>query len=592
MKGRRAAHNRCSRGDESSTVSRRAMLAATAGLTASTAGCLQQVRDILAPDNISQLSLTITTLPADSDRESTRLARELAEVLETVGIDVSIDIRSQVDFHQTVLYDHEFDVCVGHHPGGTDPDYLYEALHSIYDNESGWQNPFGYTDPTVDDYLEEQRRVGGDERHEVVANILDEIATQQPFVPICVPEEHRIVRTDRFGDWGKGHLATRRGYLGLEPSDGVDQLRATQIDARPTENLNPLAADYRDHGAFIDLLYDSLAIERDGEIEPWLADEWKWDDGTIDVHLREGCTFHDGEPVTAEDVAFTYRFLQDMSLDETEAPSPAPRYRGQTAIVETINPRGREHLELTVDTTETVAERALLVPIFPAHIWRDRGGDVMGPGSGASIAQGTTEAVVADNIPPVGSGPFQFEDRTQGDLLTFERFDTHFTRRPTVDLPEPTVDELSVRIDPSEEAAVQIVEDDTADVTSSPIDTGLVDEFEGTEDTMLLEDPSWTFYFLGFNVRKAPFNNFRFRRIIAQLLDKEWLTDTVFHGRARPIAAPVPEQWVPDPLTWDGSDPETPFLGSDGEVDESAARSAFEDAGFRYDDQGRLRVRQ
>ncbi|WP_254523460.1 ABC transporter substrate-binding protein [Natrinema caseinilyticum] len=568
------------------------MLAATTGLTASTSGCIRRLRDIVTRNNIKQLSLTITTLPADSDREGIRIANELERIFKTVGIDVSFDVRSGIDFLQTVLYDHDFDVCIGRHPGGTDPDFLYQALHSLYADESGWQNPFGFTNLTVDAFLEKQRRLEGEDRREAVTDALESIATVQPFVPICVPEEHRVVRTDRFDGWGNGHPATRRGYLGLDPAAGVETLRATHTDARPTENLNPLAVGYRGRGTFTELLYDSLATDDpDGDIRPWLAESWEWDGRTADIRLRDGCEFHDGRPLTAADVGFTYRFLRDMSLGSHEVDTPAPRYRGQVEAVETVAIRSPTRLEITVETSPAVGERAFLVPILPAHVWRERATDAMGPG-GASLAQGTTKAVVTNNVPPIGSGPYQFTGRTEGDQLTLERFGTHFTLRSDVDLPEPTVDAFTVGITPSSKTAISAVGNDIADVTSSSLESNVVDGIEMSETSRLLESPSWTFYFLGFNARKAPFSNPRFRLVIAQLLDKEWLVENVFHGKARPIATPVTKQWVPESLEWDDGDPETPFLGTDGEVDVDAARSAFETAGFRYDEKGRLRVRQ
>ncbi|OLZ41441.1 ABC transporter substrate-binding protein [Natrinema saccharevitans] len=590
MNGGPAAPNRTGPSDGGSSISRRSALAAAAGLTVSTSGCIRQARDILVPNNIQQLSLTITTLPADSDRQSIRLSRELADVFGTVGIDVSFDIRSPVDFRRTVLYDHEFDVWIAEHPGGTDPDFLYEALHSVYTDESGWQNPFGYTNLTVDDSLETQRQLEGEKRREAVTDVLEQVAIEQPFVPICIPDQHRAVRTDRF-DWDERALATPQGYLGIDPAPDVSTLRATHTDSRPTSNLNPLAVDYRGEDPFVDLLYDSLATETaDGEIEPWFARSWEWDAGTIDVRLRTDCPFHDGEPMTAEDIAFTYRFLANTRLDDSEAAAPAPRYRGLVEAVDSIEVVHRDRVELRIDAGRPVGERALLVPILPAHVWRERAGGANGAG-GATIAQRTAEAVATENVPPIGSGPFQFAERTEGEGLTLERFDGHFTLRSGVDLPAPTVDELTVRVDPPGAAAQRVV-DDTADVTTSPLEANVVAGVDQSGSTRVLESPSWSFYCLGFNARDAPFSNPRFRRVIAQLIDKEWLVDEVFHGHARPVATPVTEEWTPESLEWNGTDPETPFLGTDGEVDEDAVEVAFESAGFRYDDRGRLRVRQ
>ncbi|TYL35922.1 ABC transporter substrate-binding protein [Natronococcus pandeyae] len=569
--------------------SRRAMLAGSAGLTVATSGCVRQVRTVVNRDDVEQLSLTITTLPADGDRESIQLAREVAAVLEAAGIDVSIEMRSNEEFLRAVLINHDFDLCVGQHPGGTDPDFLYEALHSLYADESGWQNPFGFANLRVDDLLEEQRRTDGDDREAAVEELLEEVVREQPFVPICVPEEHRMVRTDRFDGWEDGHPATRLGYLGLEPSEGTDRLRAVHVDARPSQNINPLTAEYRDHDPFVDLLYDSLATERDGDLEPWLAESWAYEDGVLEVQLREGCRFHDDEPLDADDVEFTYELLRDTELEEGESPSPPPQYRGPAGIVEDVERRDDHELELEVDAGEAVAERALTVPILPEHIWDDRATPATVPG--VRVAGGTTEAVTTDNVPPIGSGPFRFGSRTERAHLTLERYDDHFTLRNDVDLPGPTVGELRIQIDPRSTSAIELVSTDSADVTSSILETYVLDDIEEADDTAMLESPSWTFYHLGFNARRAPFGNPRFRRAVAGLIDKAWLAEDVFHGYAEPTATPVADEWTPDDLVWDGEDPVTPFLGGDGDLDVDAAREAFEDAGFRYDGET-LRVRR
>ncbi|WP_246999851.1 ABC transporter substrate-binding protein [Halosolutus gelatinilyticus] len=582
-------------GGSEAGYSRRAMLAAAGGLTVATSGCVRQVRSIVNRDDIEQLSLTITTRPADGDRESIQLAREIAAVFDAVGADVSIEMRSNEEVNRAILFNYDFDVYVGQHPGGTDPDFLYEALHSLYADESGWQNPFGFTNLHVDELLEEQRRVDPADRDEAVADALEAIALEQPFVPICVPEEHRLVRTDRFDGWGDRHPATGPGYLGLDPSDGVDGIRAAHTDARPSENANPIMAEYRDLEAFVDLLYDPLAIEIDGELTAWAAESWDWNDGTLAVTLRDDLRFHDDDALDASDVAFTYRFLADTTLGEGVSPSPSPRYRGRTSAVdadaiEFDDDEGR--VELPVDANRPVAERALTVPILPEHVWKPRSAAADLPG--VRVAQGTTEAVVTDNWPPIGSGPFRFSSRSEREHVTLERFDDHFTRRSGVELPEPTVETVRFQIDPRSTSAIELVNTNEADITSDALETYVLDGVEETDDTRLLESPSWTFYHLGFNARKAPFSNPRFRRVVARLLDKAWLVEEVFHGHARPIATPVPEEWTPGSLEWNGEDPETPFLGTDGTgaLDVEAARSAFEEAGFRYAADGTLRVRQ
>ncbi|WP_049923976.1 ABC transporter substrate-binding protein [Halopiger djelfimassiliensis] len=574
-------------------VSRRSVLAATAaGLVGSTGGCIDRVQSVVDQDGDDQLSLSIMTVPADGDRESVQIARQLEANLEAVGVDVTVSMRSRSEFLEAVLIEHDFDLYVGRHPADFDPDFLYEALHSTYANEAGWQNPFGFTSMAFDSSLETQRRADGQERATHVASVLNGLAQEKPFEPICIPSEYRVARTDRFDGWEDDHLATRLGYLGLESGEGVDRLHALVTDARPSQNVNPLSATIRERGTVIDVLYDSLATvdvtDDTTSLRPWLAADWEWNDSTATVTLREGCRFHDGEPVTAADVAFTYRFLADTTLGRGPVPSPAPRYRGQVAAIDDIEVVDDRRLTVSVTSGQEVGERAFTVPILPEHVWRERVESRIGRPDEFSPPQGKWGVVTTDNVPPVGSGPFQFAARTEREHMTLERFDEHFTLREDVSLPEPTVEELRFGVDPGTASSIERVAGGEADVTTSMLETYALEEIPDAPEIERLESPSWTFYHVGFNTRKTPFSNSHFRRAVARLLDKEWLVESVFHGHATPVTAPVADEWVPDSLVWDGEDPVTPFVGSGGDLDVEAARAAFEAAGFRYDSDGRL----
>ncbi|RQG90201.1 ABC transporter substrate-binding protein [Natrarchaeobius halalkaliphilus] len=587
-------------GDSERRFGRRAMLAATTGATVSISGCVRELRSVVNRDGIDQLELTITTVPADGDRESIQIARALRNVLEDAGMDVSIEMRSHEEFLRSILINHDFDVYVGQHPGGTDPDYLYETLHSRYVDEAGWQNPFGFANLVVDDLLERQRAAAEDDRETAVTETLEAVATEQPFVPICFPDEYRLARTDRFDGWEDAHLARRDGYLGLEPIEsegetgtdtGAETLRVVHTDARLSENLNPISVEYRDQGTMLDLLYDSLgSVDAEDELVPWLAVGWDWDEETMTIDLRERCLFHDGETLTADDVAFSYRFLSDTTLGD-DVSAPTPRYRGRIESVETIEVTGEYELELSFATGRPAAEQALTVPILPEHVWSERASSPTV--RGVRVARGTTEALVTDNVPPIGSGPFAFSEWAERDYVELERFADHFSLRDDVDRPEPTVDRVRIAIDPRSTSAIELVNGADADVTSLPLESYVVDDvLESTpDDVRVLESPSWSFYHLGFNTRSGPFSNPRFRRLVAGLVDKEWLIENVFDGHARPIATPVTPGWTPESLEWDGNDPVTPFLGSNGEIDLAAVRAAVEEAGFRHDGE-RLRVRR
>lgn len=199
-------------------------------------------------------------------------------------------------------------------------------------------------------------------------------------------------------------------------------------DERITQNWNPIAAEYRRYGTFTSLLYDRLVLVDDGEVIPWLAADWEQvGDAGVKISLREA-DWHDGEPVTAEDVAFTYEFLQDTSLGTTESPVPTPTFRGRVSAVETATAIDETTVRLTLDgVNDAVGMRALQVPILPKHVWGER--TDMATIAGFEFDAETTEAVVTNNENPIGSGPVRFVEATPEESVVFERNPDHFLVR-------------------------------------------------------------------------------------------------------------------------------------------------------------------
>jgi len=393
-----------------------------------------------------------------------------------------------------VLINHNFDVYVGQFREAEpfDPDAMYAFTHSQFVAESGWQNPFGFTDINgVDELLATQRRADGDERREAVAELQRTLGELQPFTVVAFPDPLIAVRARTASRTGRtisrcqsvgcsawsapprrtgtptgaepkpgeeppaatattrppvatknrwqrktaGGNETTDGLIDNNPltddDDGADDaatLRLVTTDERITQNWNPIAAEYRRYGTFTSLLYDRLVLVDDGEVIPWLAADWEQvDDSGIEVSLREA-DWHDGEPVTAEDVAFTYEFLQDTSMGTTESPVPTPTFRGRVSAVETATAIDEMTVRLTLDdVNDAVGVRALQVPILPKHVWEERTG--MATIAGFEFDAETTEAVVTNNENPIGSGPVRFVEATPEESVAFERNPDHFLVR-------------------------------------------------------------------------------------------------------------------------------------------------------------------
>jgi peptide/nickel transport system substrate-binding protein len=587
---------------------RTALGAFAAAATGLTGGCLRRMRALTGWQSRDQLSLRIKTLPADADPYALPLARRIAAWFRDAGLDVRVLPMAEQSLLREVLLANEFDLFVTRTPlGYRTPDALYSLLHSRFVATPGWQNPFGYTDLEMDEFLETQRRVSGARRRELVADLQRRIAETQPFTVLGFADDLRAARTDRFTGWQRvdlgsplGYLALRRARNAAEESDGGTHLQVVSTDSSPTENLNPLAVEFRHESVLTGLLYDTLGYRDDeGAIRPWLAESWSFslsDAGpSLELQLRENLKWHDGTALTADDVAFTYAFLADTSLttdgesaDDTD-PIPAPRFQGRVGLVADVTTVDDRTVEFQfADADPTVATRALTVPILPRHVWRKRTDRASVTGVDVWAA---TEALVTDNVPAIGSGPLAFVDNTPNEEVILETFDDHFlVDGPVPGIPEgvqggPAFDRLTVGVVGTDATAVEMVETDNADVTGTPVGADTIPRIARASALDLIANRSDAFYVLGYNTRRAPMTNPRFRNALAHLVDDRTLQSTVFGGYARPGVSPLQgTDWLPSDLEWVDGDPVHPFLGTDGKLDASRARDRFREIGYRYED--------
>lgn len=597
---------------ESTPKTRRRELLAVLGMTLGS-GCIEEARSLVSRDSPSRISFSIKTLPADADPRAIRIAQFLARQLRTVGIDAEVVPMGRVELWRDILLNQSFDCYVGQHPGIDDPDELRTLLHSQFDAETGWQNPFGYANLRVDDLLTAQRKQSGKKRTKTLRKLQRTIGRDQPFSVVAFPDEIRATRTDSFGGWaGYETVHSLFGYLSVRSNDDGGPLRMTIQDSAPTMNLNPLAVEFRSDETILDLLYDPLGRRIDGEVRPWLAQSWEWlsatDMPTATVHLRDELWWHDGKPLTAEDVVFTYKFLGDTSLGSLESPVPAPRFRDSISVVKSAKAVDDRTVRIEFErANRDVTTKAFSTPVLPKHVWKSKHGQAEIAGFGGDST--TTEALVWSNMEAIGSGPFQFSDAKAKTWLTFKRFDHHFLRHlemgsRKLDVNDdstsdreyirqyadgPAFEELQFRVVPSGGAAAKLVLNDEADGTATGVTASQVRNIGRSESVQLHVDASPSMYHVGFNVRKAPFSNVRFRRAVARLLDKSYLVDDVFGQYAEPAASPLAQHDSCAPrLRWNGTDPELPFPGEGGTLDVGKAKQAFRDAGYRYTNSGDL----
>ncbi len=581
----------------SGSVSSRRTVLASLGATAlgASAGCLDFFRE-MGSTGPAQLSVNVTTLPADDDTSSSRIARQLVDNLSESGVNATIDPREDEQALRALLLDHDYDIFVGRHPAITDPDELRTLLHTRYSEEDGWQNPYGVTIPSLDDLLDNQRRESGEQRIQTVTEIQNELLDTQPFSVIAYPSKLTAARTDLTTDTLPGGLTTRNDYLRLEAANPErDRLLVSLFRPTVTENLNPLVPETGPDKAILDCIYDPLFEWVDDELVPWLAEDVSWSENgntvRATVRLRPALEWHDETALTTADVGFTYDMLRDTTMGDSDNPIPAPQFRGRSSLVDSVETLSNSEITLEFsDTSVETARRALTVPILPQHEWEDRT---------ERSADHLSTAIETSNEEPIGSGPFVYEDSTEDQELILSRNEEHFL----LDLEDPherleslrgdtTFDEIEFEVGVNVGVVLGDIDSGDRDITATSIPSGEVENVQNNYDnTEVLIGEGQEFFVLGFNTRRHPMGNHQFRRTVARLVDRNYIAETVLDGYAQPSDTPLKRtEFVTDEFSWNGQSRLGRFPGEDGAVDPEDARETFRDAGFRFDEDGNLIV--
>lgn len=600
------------------SISRRALLGSViAGAGGGLSGCTDMI-DRYFDDSEEQVEFTLTAqIGEEGDEGGLKTANGLIEKLETVGVDTERDLRTDAELVSKILYDQDFDAFLYPLPKLRYPEQLYFLFHSEYLTEAGWANPYGYTNSSVDTYL--KQFVGLEDRfllneepedpEESLQRFLSVFYDEYPMIPLCRVPEQRLVRTDRYDKWDGDYMDRKWGYMS-ETSEMMDELEMSTTVSTPLTNLNPFTSR-QDEWPITNLIYDSLMVETDEGIEPWLAETVTCSGDEISITLRDDAYFHAEEeeektPVTAEDVKFSYRLINDLTRGEGGTEFASPRHKWTSTLVDEISGEGRSvTIELSQDSDTLIDEdawkRSLLPPIVPKYLWEEEfdDGSFIGIDAGASW-----EETLDDDVPLIGSGPYKVEDEGN-DEVELSLHEDHFSIGSESNISvSPIAEEIVITLDANQATVIDLIEDGTVDVLIEPLMTEEMDNAEGVaeedENIDILDSNYHRLYQLGLNARKEPMSDMNFRRVFAGLFDIDQLVEEEFDGKASAAYTPLPESpedamWWPDNIEYpdESSDkyPIVEYYGARGpDTFEEQARQAFMDIGYRYDDDGNLVV--
>lgn len=286
------------------------------------------------------------------------------------------------------------------------------------------------------------------------------------------------------------------------------------ITAEPT-SLDPHAAPGSGQNVILPYIFDTLVFRgMDNSYQPYLATGWEIapDGLAITFTLREDVSFHDGTPLNAEAVVFTFTRFK-------EAKSSAGEGLTDVTAIEAVD---EYTVRFSFDEPSAVFFSTLATPY-----------------AGIVSPTAVEAAGEAFGQQPVGSGPFKLAEWQQGTAVVLERNPDYKWSPSTIANPgAPYIDGVTFQVIPdasTQLAALQAGEVDLIFINSP----SHISKLKDTRGVELIETQLNSLVYLGFNGAKAPFDDVKVRQALSHAINKDEILQAALGGTGQVAFAPM-----------------------------------------------------
>lgn len=325
------------------------------------------------------------------------------------------------------------------------------------------------------------------------------------------------------------------GNKGGESSSG--QAKDTivySMNTAPEGIFNPLISNINIDKYVTSVVYASLMTVNDkGEQEPYLATESKVSDDMkkITYTLSDKAVWHDGEKVTANDVAYTFKAMADPNYTggyygDVQAVKGAEAYHnGEAEDIEGIKVIDDKTIEIEFEKVYAPGVTNLgNVEIIPEHIW-----------SKVDPGEWTKQTELLNK--PVGCGPYKLTEYKTGSHVKFEAATDFFGG----EVKTPNLVFKAINADTTQ-----------AEFKGGNVDIANVESLRKADIDALTSEglktvsyDNYMFTYMGFNLRKESLKDAKVRQAIMYAIDRQSILDNIVEGRGSIVNAPLlPSSWA------------------------------------------------
>jgi peptide/nickel transport system substrate-binding protein len=414
-------------------------------------------------------------------------------------------------------------------PERSDPDeFLYSLFHSSY-VEKGYDF-IGYVNKDYDALAEKQRtQLDREERRKTVFEMQKIIDRDQPYAFLVHPKyplafNKAVFKEDTVVNQTGIGIRNIWTFVDIQPIGAQKDLIINSSES--INATNPLYIGGAVDSWITDLIWDRLMrIGPDGTPQPWSAESVTWtDDKTLDIKLRPGMKWHDGQPVTVDDVIFSFT---------APAGDKAPMYKPFVSEIAAMEKVGDMGLTMKLKNANATFFTASLskINLIPKHIWEPVLKDLEGKPENAEQIK---------NVNRIGSGPFKIVRWQPNEEILLEAFPDHFRA--------PKVARWIMRIVPNAEATLGMLK--RGELNFLGFFGGdpevLVKFAKDNPDIVIRSETDVGFEFVAFNNRRPPFDDVAFRRALSLCIDRRLMVSAAWQDFAVPAnshVSPVLTYW-------------------------------------------------
>lgn len=510
--------------------------------------------------------LIILTQPQANVPEEYEAIQLAVSQIRQLGIDIEAKVVPWEQMSDIVWFDRQkWDMTawqmVGR-PERLDPDeFIYNLFHSS--TAADGYNFVGYESSEYDELAEAQRvELDRDKRQEIIYKLQEVINEDQPYFFFVYPHENFAYNA---AVWDESTIVEARGigiknfwtFIGATPKGNQKDMILNTLSV--VQAINPLYISGGVDSWITELIWDRLMrIDASGLPQPWAAEKVEWVDGTTVVcTLRDGMTWHDGQPVTVDDVVFSF---------EAPAGNMSPMYKPFVSNIEAVTAVDDKTVQFKLKNASAAFETSGLAKlnIIPKHIWEPILADLESKGQNAETYQEET---------PIGSGPFKFVNWKQSEEIVLAANTDHWSA--------PKMERWILRDVPNVAAGIGGLQSGELNFLSEYTgDPEILNQaVEQNSDLKLVSTIVVGFRFLAPNHRRAPMDDVAFRRAIQASIGIDQIVKNIYKGFAT-----IADSHVSKALEfW-----HNPNLKSYGESDIDTATQILIDAGYEWDSEGFL----